>query len=115
MKELLPYLAFGVSVLACGIALYVAVRAGRWRDSDDAKAIDNRINALATTVGGAATGLALGAVATRVTALEAGMQHVATKADIAGLKAEVKGLESTISSVDAGVSRIEDHLMGVRA
>ncbi|NBB17031.1 hypothetical protein GVN21_16820 [Caulobacter sp. SLTY] len=111
MREFLPYAAFLVSVIACGLSLYVVIRAGRWRDSDDAKALDLRLTTIASTANAAAPGAALTAVATRVTTLEKGMESVATKADIAKLTAEVRGVEKTIENVDKGVTRIEDHLM----
>ena len=118
MKELLPYFSLAVAVGALIVATIVALRAGRWRLSDDAKALDARISAIGGRVGAVETNSAtadeLAEVATRVTKLEAGMLNVATKADVAKLTAEIKGLETAVSGVDAGVNRIESHLMGAR-
>lgn len=98
MSDLLPYLSLAVATVAVVIAGLVALRNGRWRETDAAKEMADDIEDLGT----------------RVTSLEAGMKNVATKADVATLTAELRGLEKTAALTQAGVSRIEGHLMAAK-
>ncbi|HRD47542.1 MAG TPA: DUF2730 family protein, partial [Caulobacter sp.] len=98
MSEALPYFSLAVAVGALLVAIFVAMRAGRWRESDGAKEMAGAINKLDH----------------RLTTVEADMRNVATKADIASLKSEVEGLERLAKNTDQAVTRIEGHLMGVR-
>lgn len=95
MSEALPYLSLAVAVVAVAIAGLVALRNGRWRETDAAKEMADDIESLGT----------------RVTSLESGMKNVATRADVAKLTAELRGLEKTAALTQAGVTRIEGHLM----
>ncbi|MBI1408137.1 MAG: DUF2730 family protein [Caulobacter sp.] len=95
VSEALPYLSLAVAVVAVAIAGLVALRNGRWRETDAAKEMADDIESLGT----------------RVTSLESGMKNVATRADVAKLTAELRGLEKTAALTQAGVTRIEGHLM----
>lgn len=98
MRDLLPYLSLAVAVAAVIISGLVALRSGRWRETDEAREMAEDIEAMNG----------------RLTALETSMKNVATKEDVARLTAELKGLENTASLTQAGVARIESHMMGLR-
>lgn len=98
MTAVVQYLTLAVAIGALLTSVYVAIRAGRWRESDGARKMAADI----------------ADIDSRLITVEANMANVATKADITGLQAEVRGIETQIRGVDAAVSRIEGHLMGVR-
>lgn len=98
MSPSLPYLSLAVAVGALLVAIFVAMRAGRWRESDGAKEMAGAINKLDH----------------RLTTVEADLRNVATKADIANLKSEVEGLERLAKNTDHAVNRIESLLMGAK-
>lgn len=96
LQAFLPYLAVLVSLCAVGISLWVAVRAGQWRDSDSAKALLARVDETES----------------RLDKLETRTGGLATKADIASLKSEVDGLCKQIDTqVVPGLNRIEDYFL----
>lgn len=107
MKEFLPYLAVLISLIAAAISLVVAIRAGRWRDSDAAKAIVDRIIAVE------GTGQLHGQ---RIDQLEADIQCLPSKADFARLEGEVKSTWKISDRVEKAVLRLEDYwLKGTRS
>lgn len=96
LQAFLPYLAVLVSLCAVVISLWVAVRAGQWRDSDAAKALLERVDETES----------------RLDKLETKTNGLATKADIAALKSEVDGLCKQIDTqVVPGLNRIEDYFL----
>ena len=90
--ELAPFL---ISTGALVMSIATFARAGKWRDSEEAKDLDKRI----------------GAVEAKVGRHEVKLENIATKADIARVEADIRGLGKEISNVDAGVTRIETFLM----
>lgn len=99
LSEFLALTAIAVSAVNCLLLLLTFIRAGRWKDGEDARALIARVGGLE------------GDVAT----LKADMRNVATKADVAGLGERVAGVESHVRSIERGVERIESHLMRTAA
>lgn len=111
------------SVLSASCAVFVAWRASRWRESDEAKAITGRIDVvekLTTKHESKLTGMpaqvdemdtAVTKLTGRVDAIEHEIQKLPTKADIRGLEEEVKGLAREQGLTRAGVDRIENHFI----
>jgi len=85
--------ASGLVSLAC--AIFVAQRAGRWRESDEAKLLTGRITMLET----------------KVTAIEGKLDFMATKGDLQSLASEVRAIGREVGKVEDGVKRIESWLM----
>lgn len=93
-------LAFrGISALSAFIAvfcaLYVAWRAGNWRNSDERKAMFSRLSAIENDV----------------LAMKTRFEQVATRSDVEALKSQVTALDRNISKLDSAVDRIEAFLM----
>lgn len=99
MTELLPWLSFFAVLASLAVAGLSYVRAGRWKDSEDAATLIKRVGQCEGDIAG----------------LKAGMDHVATKADVASLKAELRGQGNDIRSIERGVERIEGYMMKERA
>lgn len=96
MRELLPYLALMISVVACATSVWTAVRSGQWRDSDSAKALLQRVDDTES----------------RLDKLEERTRGLATKADISGLKSELHGVCRQIEGqVVPGLNRLEDYFL----
>ena len=90
--ELIAALCAVISTL---VALYAFFRDAKWRDSEEAKRLIDRVDKAEN----------------RLTGLEQATKNLATKEDVARVEADVRGLERTITNVDAGVTRIETFLM----
>lgn len=96
MRELLPYLALLISVIACATSVWNTIRTGQWRDSDAAKALLARVDDTES----------------RLDKLEERTRGLATKADIASLKSELHGVCKQIEGqVVPGLNRIEDFFL----
>lgn len=95
MTEALPYLSLAISAVACMVAVWVAVRAGRWKESDDAKVLLARISQLEGRVDNHATRF----------------DGLATKADAARLSQQLVAVDHNITTLERGVERIEAYLM----
>jgi len=96
VQAYLPYLSVLLSLGAVALALWVAVRAGQWRDSDSAKALLARVDETES----------------RLDKLETRTLNLATKTDIASLKSEMDGMSKQIDSqVVPGLHRIEDYFL----
>lgn len=80
-----------LSLVAVSIAIGTYVRAGRWKEGDDAKELVAKVEGIDR----------------RLTTVETQVKNLATKEDVAGLAAELRGLERLIQKTDAGVERIE--------
>ncbi|ASE39359.1 hypothetical protein [Brevundimonas vesicularis] len=104
--EYMTALAVGLSALNAVVLLLTFHRAGRWRESEDAKAMLARLTKVESDINGFKTRF----------------ENVATKADMARLTAEVNGMEQLfkakvdglgelVKTTDAGVVRIEQLLM----
>ncbi len=83
------------AVVSSVCAAFTVFQASRWRNSDDAKAIDERIKAVEDRT------------------LEHGVQlkDLPSKADLASVRSDVHNLDRTVAGIDAGVTRIEQFLM----
>lgn len=94
-------------------------RAGQWKDSDEARLLIERVRACEaglTVVKGATDqtprfNQRLGVAEQAIIGINARMENVATKADIARLAAEVAAVEGHASRIENGVERIEGYLM----
>ena len=107
----------GSFLLAC-VAFFISaatfLRAGKWRDSDEGKALIARIDRAEKWGDSEAAKRLIDTVDEHGKRLAAGEERfasLATKADVAEVKADVRGLEKSVDKVDAGVSRIERILM----
>lgn len=106
LRELLPYLALLVSVIACFISGWVAIRAGRWRDSEAAKLIVDRIIEVERTSG---------LHAQRLEQIEDDIATLPTKADFARLEGEIVSTCRIADRTEKAVLRLEDYMMKDRS
>lgn len=101
LQALLPYLSVLVSLCAVGISLWVAVRAGRWRDSEAAKALVERVASVERLVG---------LHAQRLGQIEEDIAGLPTKADFARLEGEINTTCKIADRTERAVVRLEDWL-----
>lgn len=92
LSEIIP---IACSVVSCGCAIFVSVRAGNWRDTDDARALDKRISVIEN----------------RVQVCETRQEDLPTKADVALLRGEIHTANEMTRSALDGVRRIETFMM----
>lgn len=102
LQAFLPYLSVLVSLCAVGISLWVAVRAGRWRDSEAAKALVERVAAVERLVG---------LHAQRLEQIEEDIAGLPTKADFARLEGEIVSTCKIADRTERAVLRLEGFLM----
>lgn len=102
LQAFLPYLSVMVSLCAVGISLWVAVRAGRWRDSEAAKALVERVGAVERLVG---------LHAQRLEQIEEDIAGLPTKADFARLEGEIVSTGRITERTEQAVLRLEDYMM----
>lgn len=96
VRELLPYLSFAVAVAACAISAWTAIRAGRWRDSDAARELVDRIDD----------------VEDRVSRIETVLTNVVTKADLAEVKGELHTVARQLNNqVVPALDRLEGYFL----
>jgi len=106
LQEWIPTLALLASIVIAGTGVYVARRAGRWRDSDAAKELHNRVTDTER----------------RLDAHELQLKNLPTKEDIAKLrgdtqaalgeiKAEVRGMEKLVERTEGAAMRLEGYMM----
>lgn len=106
----------GCSVMSAGCAVFVAWRASRWRESDEAKAIALRLDAVEKAAEKARDlprlvdeqDTAITKLVGRVSTIEHDITELPTKADIRGLDEQLKGLAREQGLTHASVSRIEN-------
>jgi len=91
-EQLIPIVC---SVVSCGCALFVTVRAGNWRKSDEAQALFRQ----------------LAAIESRVQACEIRQEELPTKADIARVNGRLDVIGEMVTAANHGVNRIEDHFI----
>ncbi|WP_370236552.1 hypothetical protein [Brevundimonas sp.] len=102
MRELLPYFALAVSVIACALSAWTAVRAGRWRESDSAKELMRRVGESERLIG---------LHAQRLLQIEEDIQALPTKADFARLEGEIHLTCKIADRTERAVARLEGFLM----
>ena len=91
----LQFASLVAAVIAVICALYVAARAGKWRETDEAKNLIGR----------------LGTVESKITTLEVRLDAMPTKADLSALQSDVRAISREVGKVEDGVNRIEDWLV----
>ncbi len=99
MRELLPYFSLAIAVVACCISAWTAVRAGRWRDSEAAKALVDRIASVETKAG---------LHAQRIEQLEEDIKDLPSKADFARIEGRVDTTCRIADRTEKAVLRLED-------
>ncbi len=102
LPEVLSMVTCACAVVAALCAVMVARRAQRWRDTDEAVQLLNRIDNAES----------------RLDVLEVQVEGVATKADMAAVKAEIHAVAGTVDrQVIPGLNRIEGYFieLGLRA
>lgn len=87
------------AVVACGCAVYVAWRAGHWRNADRVLADAKHLNATVADHG------------RRLLLVEAKLEDLPTSKDVEAIRSDVRAIKREIDKVDAGVTRIEGYLM----
>jgi hypothetical protein len=109
-----------VITVAAALAGWAAfVRAGRWRDSDDGKAVKEDIHSIKnelTSINARlnraeAADKDLPAISDRLTKVETTLESVATIGDFRELKADMAGMNRSLSNVEAATRRIESWLV----
>lgn len=83
------------AAMSAACAVFVAMRAGKWRETDEAKALIKRV----------------GEVETRVKACEIHMEDLPTRADIAKLQGELHAVREIGTRTERAVERIEGFMM----
>lgn len=99
MTQLLPWLSLVAVLASLGVSALSYVRAGRWKDGEDAARLIARV----------------GEIERDVVEVKAQMKNVATKADVARMEAKIEGVETQNRTIERGVERIESYLMKDRA
>jgi hypothetical protein len=87
-------LSAGSALIAVACAVYVANRASSWRNSDEAKALQQRVTEIERDCSN----------------IKVRLDQVPTKADLEGLKSDVRALGRDVGKVEAGIDRIEEFL-----
>lgn len=92
LAVILQFVSVGCAVIACITAVVVARRAQRWRDTDEAQRLIERVDEAES----------------RLDKLESVTNNLVTKSDLARVEGEVKGLCKQIDDqVVPGLNRIE--------
>lgn len=91
-------LTLGLSALSVGCALFVILRSGKWRETDEAKALILKVEGHGT----------------RLSVLEAEVQDLPTKQDLARVEGRVATVEQIGVRTERAVERIESHLMKLK-
>lgn len=96
LAEILVFFSTGCALASAGCAVFVALRAQKWRDSDDAKALLERVDE----------------VEDRLSRLETRASDLPTRADIARLEGEIDGLTKLVErTVVPGLTRMEGYFL----
>ncbi len=93
------------------LSIFTYVRVGRWRETDEAKLLTGRVDKAEANIAGKAAISEVALIDRRVTTIEAKLEHVATKADIANLGAKLDGLGQLIVRAETAVERVEQFMM----
>lgn len=120
---ILTIISLMISALGAVFAAAAYVRTGRWRDTDEGKAVQTDIHDIKNELTKINARLSraervdeeLPSLVDRVTRIETTLNSVATSGDFRELKAEVEGLESVVRNTHAATQRIEGWLMEDRS
>jgi hypothetical protein len=99
------------ALIACLCAIWVARRAGDWRQSDEAKTLVGRVDVLETKVASIDGKLKELPTQAQIAGINERINGLATKAEVAGIQSDVRSLVRELGKVDGGVTRIEAFLM----
>jgi hypothetical protein len=83
------------ALASAACTFFVAWRAGRWRETEEAKALLKR----------------MGEAENRISACEIRMEDLPTQADIARLESEIKGVGTQVGAANAGIDRLEGYFL----
>jgi hypothetical protein len=92
---LLQVVTLMIATLGVILSLATFVRAGRWKEGEDAKALVKKV----------------GDHDRRLTVVETEMRGLATKADTASILAHIDGIRDLVVRAENAVERVERHLM----
>jgi polyhydroxyalkanoate synthesis regulator phasin len=99
------------ALIACACAIWVARRAGDWRQSDEAKKLVGRVDVLETKVASVENKVKELPTQAQVAGLNERINGLATKAEMAAVQSDVRSLVREVGKIDSGVTRIEAFLM----
>lgn len=111
-----------LSLVAVGCAVFVAVRAGNWRKSEEWKELTTKIDAACKlaeawheTPRAVRMGEAVEKLKGEVARHDVKFEMVASKADLAEFRGEMRGtldgISRSVAQGEAGLSRIEGYMM----
>ncbi|MFN3371009.1 MAG: DUF2730 family protein [Sphingomonadaceae bacterium] len=92
----LRFISTLAALISVMCAVYVAWRAGMWRNSDTSKELQARIGTLESRLGG----------------VELRLSDVPTRADFERVSSDVRAMTRELNKIDDSVVRIEGWLMG---
>jgi len=95
MSQVFQFASLAISTVACCLAAASFFRTKSWRDTDEAKALVNRVSA----------------VESRLSVIESEVEDLPTKADIARLEEQVRGVDHNVNRAQLGIDRIENFFL----
>lgn len=98
MSHLVPWVSLAVVAASLLFSVLSYVRAGRWKDGEDAGRLIDRVDRCES----------------RLDVAENRISNCATKEDTARIEGELGAMGREISTIRNGVVRIENHLIGGR-
>ena len=98
MSQAVPWISLAVVAVSLLFSVLSYVRAGRWKDGEDASRLIDRVDRCES----------------RLDVAESKITGCATKEDIARMEGELNALGREVVTVRNGVVRIENHLIGGR-
>lgn len=111
----LPLIFSGVSMIVAAASFW---RSGKWRESDEAKALNSRVLAVETVTKSLATKEDLADLEGRINGHSMLLENLATKSEIAKLEGDIKAVKSELTglakanaTVAANTDRILDFLL----
>jgi polyhydroxyalkanoate synthesis regulator phasin len=99
------------ALIACACAIWVARRAGDWRQSDEAKKLVGRVDVLETKVTAVESKVKELPTQAQIAGINERINGLATKAEMAAIQSDVRSLVREVGKIDSGVTRIESFLM----
>jgi len=118
---LIQMILVGCAMLSAGCAVFVAVRSGKWRETDEAQALITRVGKVVTKVENLEDQLndlptkvlndRLGVAENRISILETRVADLPSKADIEQLRGEIHAVCEIGKRTENAVDRIEGYMM----